>query len=213
MLKQIFLSFTVLLLFFFAGCSKPPAPTAQTNEKINPLRYPVQKKLDKEKLVKINLKKGYVEIRCIYSYDVNALIASKEHYNSWDWAGELAPYDFALVWGDLAIKDNYEFVKFWQGGRWYHFKLRKNAPFGLDFVYKNSSNNHLIPKNENIKRALKIAKRWQPVRIKGYLVSISGKINNRNVWWQSSFSRDDRGSGSCEVIFVTSIQIGNNIYE
>jgi hypothetical protein len=44
-------------------------------------------------------------------------------------------------------------------------------------------------------------------------VRITGTYRDGEVWWNSSLSRDDTGAFSCEVLYVTRIKIGTNIYE
>ena len=70
-----------------------------------------------------------------------------------------------------------------------------------------SSNNHLIPANDVIKREIKKIKRGDYVEIKGYLVDINGSNSgDGSFYWNSSKSREDTGDGSCEVIYVTDIE-------
>ena len=62
---------------------------------------------------------------------------------------------------------------------------------------------HLIHANAGVARALGNIRKRQIVKLSGYLVEVKSKDG----WgWRSLLSREDRGQGSCEVIFVQSVE-------
>jgi hypothetical protein len=61
---------------------------------------------------------------------------------------------------------------------------------------------HMIPANDDIERRLKSVRAGNLVRIRGYLVEVTGKDGFR---WKSSLSRSDTGAGACELVWVESL--------
>lgn len=82
---------------------------------------------------------------------------------------------------------------------------------GCSYTY--SSNNHIISANENIRMAIKSLKEKGTVALEGFLVNVSGKYGDTDVWWNSSLSRSDTGDSSCEVFYVTKVRNGEYVYE
>ena len=78
---------------------------------------------------------------------------------------------------------------------------------GIDGVARQCSNNHLIPADTRVKKAIKKIKKGDHIRITGYLVYIDGKKSDGTTFfWNSSTTRDDDGDGACEVIYVTDVE-------
>jgi len=80
-------------------------------------------------------------------------------------------------------------------------------------VVAHSANNHIVPVNENVGRAVKSVKKKDAVVLEGYLVNIQGSYKGRDVRWNSSLSRTDTGNGSCELFYVTKVRIESKVYE
>lgn len=146
-----------------------------------------------------------------YSYDISALVISAKEYGSYDLPGKLAPKDAALAWGVVAEYNDRINFNWSQSGRWYYWRTDAYTDIepvgGVDGVTAHSSNNHLIPADDNVKKLVKKIKAGDCIRIKGYLVNVSaddGKGNN--FWWNSSTARTDTGDGACEVIYVTNVE-------
>ena len=60
---------------------------------------------------------------------------------------------------------------------------------------------------EKVAKLCKNIKQGDFVKIEGYLVKSSWKDNkHREYHWNSSTSRDDKGDGACEIIYVTSVK-------
>ena len=78
---------------------------------------------------------------------------------------------------------------------------------GVDGVSQHSANNHLIAADDTVKKQIKSINAGDYVNIKGYLVNLSAaKPDGTNFWWNSSKERTDTGDGSCELIYVTSVE-------
>ena len=70
----------------------------------------------------------------------------------------------------------------------------------------------MIPATDNIRRALKTINTNDLISIEGYLVNVTGKIKNSDVWWSTSTSRSDSGDHSCEIIYVEKLRINDKVY-
>ena len=68
------------------------------------------------------------------------------------------------------------------------------------------SNNHIIPSNKKIAKALKYIKKGDFIELEGYLVDANIDFWQITHYWESSTTRNDTGDGACEVIYVTSIK-------
>ncbi|MBQ8085898.1 MAG: hypothetical protein IJ232_07330 [Lachnospiraceae bacterium] len=155
---------------------------------------------------------GYtVNIDYKYSYDISALVVSTHEYSDYDIAGKLAPKDLALAWGPVAEYNDRIDFNWSQSNRWYYWETKTydeiNVVGGVDGVSQHSANNHLIAADDTVKKQIKSINAGDYVNIKGYLVNLSAaKPDGTNFWWNSSKERTDTGDGSCELIYVTSVE-------
>ena len=161
--------------------------------------------------ISVNLKGLDVVFKSIARYKVSAVILSKKRYVS-DWTSIISPLDFALGWGDVAKSENLEHIKVRQTMRWYRYKFDNECAITQQYISAHSSNHHIIPANNNIRKAVLSTKKNDAIVLEGYLVNVSGKYKGGNVTWRSSETRTDTGNGSCEIMYVTSIKIDTNIY-
>ncbi len=139
--------------------------------------------------------------------------------NSFD---DMALLDIGLTWGELSKP---EVIKDYG----YTFKSKKTLgqARALFFKYKKSNNllynfshTHLVPANANVMGALLKIKKDTVVKLDGYLIDKYTNDRKRIITY-TSLSRTDRngtsrgnnkGGGACEVMYVTAVQIGNDIY-
>ena len=147
----------------------------------------------------------------IAQYKISAVILSKKKYFT-DWTSIISPLDFALGWGDVAKSENLEHIEVRQTMRWYRYRFDNECAITQNYISTHSSNHHIIPANDNIRKAVLFAKKNDKIVLEGFLVNVSGKYKGGNVTWRSSNSRTDTGDGSCEIMYVTSIKLDTNIY-
>ena len=120
--------------------------------------------------------------------------------------GGLSPVDFAVVWGELVKKENYEQIEFKQSGRWAYFRPKDRSLYDNSFISRHFANMHLIPADEIVLAGLKNVQKYDEIYMEGYLVNIESFKNGRlSMIWNSSLSRSDRGDGACEIMFITKI--------
>ena len=115
-----------------------------------------------------------------------------------------SPTDLALGWGPMAAPGLADRLQVDQANRWYHYRWGpEGPPIPADAIRRDSSNMHMVPADDSVARALSAVRAGQMVRLDGWLV----RIDQDDGWhWASSLSRDDAGSGACELVLVCSIR-------
>jgi hypothetical protein len=71
-------------------------------------------------------------------------------------------------------------------------------------------NIHLIPADDYILQAIMTIRKGQKIVLEGFLVDI---YLNGSIYIETSRTRADNGEGSCEIMYVTRVRIGNAVYE
>ncbi len=145
------------------------------------------------------------------AYQVSGVLVSKHNYPHGAMS-KLAPYDYAIAWGKTL--DWLPHLKFSQASRYCFFKYKLSSPVDRSYVDKHASNNHLIPATPNLRKAFRTAKKNDLVRVDGYLVNVDETRKGKKIpTWTTSTKRDDIGMGACEIIYVTRLQINDQIFE
>jgi hypothetical protein len=135
-------------------------------------------------------------------YEVTARVLSKKDY-AWDKSADLSPVDLALGWGVMSDSGLLENLRISQSGRWFYVYWQ-NANVDVNQVMNHSANTHILPANADIARQVKNVKRDDIVQLQGYLVQVTKRDG---FLWRSSLSRGDTGDGSCEVLWVTGVEV------
>jgi hypothetical protein len=207
-IKNVFLFalvFFIILLFV-----KPPLPNISdiNNSVINV--DPIQKEIS---IPPIRTKFGdyTYEITPLYSYEIYGLAISDYSSNNWlDITHKKDPAntkDICVTWGDNIGSGAYKKVKYKHGEFtcYYYYNEKIDPSFNGRFL----SNNHLIPKDKNVKNQIGRVNIGDQIHIKGYLANYiifdkNGKqISSRN----TSTTREDSGNGACEIIYVDKIEV------
>ena len=203
---------TVLLVAISCLCCSPdPQLTEIAGEAVNVLTDPVQTTSEEKPFA---LKRGGYDFTITpkASYDISAQVKSLRYYSS-AWVSLLSPVDFALAWQNLTKEDADRYITYSQSNRWYYYRYRGGCPYSKTYIIGHSANVHILPATENLRRATLKVSSGDRIRLKGWLVSINGQKKGSNrVWWHSSLSRSDQGDGACELLWLTELQKGTNIY-
>lgn len=146
-------------------------------------------------------KPGY-EIAPLARFSIEARVLRAEHYRL-DRGAELAPVDLALGWGPMSDTAVLEKLEITQGMRFYHWKA-DTLPIPRRDIETQSANMHMVPADESVARVLKGARRGNIVKLSGYLIEARAPDGWR---WRSSLTRDDTGSGACELIWVERVEL------
>jgi hypothetical protein len=202
---------TLILLMALLGCDRP-RPTALEFDKIDVSQDPVQTPCAPEEAVSQNMKGGSFTLTRVAEYKVNGLVISKKYYSD-DWDGLVSPVDLLIVWDKLTEREYGRHITFTHGGRWYHYKWKEGSPVDPAYIITHSSNNHIIPANRNIYRAIKQIKKKDRIVLEGCLVNLKGIFKGRPISWNTSLSRRDTGNGSCEIFHVSKVRIDTKVYE
>jgi hypothetical protein len=208
--RALFLAATAMALLLCA-CDRPQASRADASA-IDVFSSPRQESIDQPSPIRREIDGFDLKIVLKARYTLSGIVVGTERYRM-GMTGKLVPYDVAVVWGKLVEQDRYRRISWSQDDRWYVWRLERDAGFGTDMIIRNSSNNHLIPANDNLRKAIGLLKQGERAEIRGFLVEVEGKKGNSWYRWSSSLSREDSGSGSCEVIYLTGLKTGGKVYE
>jgi len=211
--RRLFARFILIILFlsFVSGCDRPRMTGVEPDE-IDTSQDPIQMPYKADDPITREVKNGYLMITPVAEYKIFGVVVGKATYSS-DWAGEISPVDLAIAWGNLAEPASNRYITYTQGYRWYFYQCKSGSPFDNYYVLSHSSNNHIIPANENIRRAVKTVKKKHKVVLEGFLVNLKGTYKEQPVTWNTSLSRTDAGNGSCELFYVSKVRIDTKVYE
>lgn len=214
MSNRPFRNIIIILLWVgvFCLCSRKPVGTAQTNEKIDVILEPGQNMIDKDTSLTVQVKNGEFMITLVAEYILSGIVVCKQRFSG-GWAAELSPYDLTFGWGRITEDAVRKHISFSHSGRWYHYRYSGECPVSNQYIIEHTSNNHIVPATENICLAISTIRKNTPVLLRGYLIDINGTYKDDPYWWYTSRVRTDTGAHSCEVFYVTSVQIGYDIYE
>lgn len=204
--KVIFLLFYI----FIVSCSKPE-PAGIYSQQIDVLSEPVQNVIEPEVIKTDEYNEFNWTLTAVKEYELSGIIRGIKTYRS-GWKAHFCPLDICITWGDLNTSEVEKYIRYSQSGRWYYCRFKAGCPVDKIYIESHASNNHIIPDNENILKAIKSAKKGNKIILKGYLVNLLGKKGEAKYWWNSSLSRNDRSDGSCEVFYVTEVIHANKIY-
>ena len=145
---------------------------------------------------------GEYVITPIADFQVQAKVLGRKNY-SWGREADLSPLDLALGWGQMSDESILEHFNISQSGRWYYWRTDRMV-IPRNEIQTSSANMHMIPANDQIADRLDDVKEGEVVKFSGKLV----KIEAGDGWrWVSSTSRNDRGNGSCEIVWVEDFDI------
>lgn len=141
------------------------------------------------------------DIVAIARFEMQARVLGIERYRV-DPMATVVPVDVAFGWGPMSDSKVLSRLSISQGNRFY-FWTTEEFPIPRKEIETHSANMHLIPANVAIERLIKAARVGQLVTLSGYLVNVKADSG----WTiSSSLTRDDTGSGACEVIWVESFE-------
>lgn len=134
-------------------------------------------------------------------FSVDARVLGREDYR-FGREADYSPTDLALGWGRMTDAAVLAQLSISQGGRWYRYRWQGEPPIPADEIVRSSANMHMVPADDRVAAALARIKPGDRVRIDGWLIRIDG----RGGWsWRSSLSREDSGSGACELVYACAV--------
>lgn len=189
----------IIILLFFAKTFIFKPSTHQGD-----IDGPIQTNLEDAPEITYKGTKGMVGLLPQAEYALTGVVKSKKKYA--DFSSQISKYDLALAWGDLNKKEIDDTIRYSQFGRWYHFKYNSATPVGQDYISNHSANVHIIAKDKKVLKQIKKIKKGHLVTLKGFLVDVDFKVSNASLW-KTSQTRDDTGSGACEILYVEEISL------
>jgi hypothetical protein len=171
----------------------PPLPLS-----VAPDGSPAQ---DRVSPMTVDLSHGF-KAELLASYLIEGRVVTHREYRH-DSTSEISPLDLGIVYGDLAKPGGVDDMEFKTSPRmlWAYAPQDADLPDNWNDLI---TNNHVIPANQAVNDALMAIEVGSHVRLRGYLVKVTG--NGKP--WRSSLRRND-GSyvGGCEIILVTDVTV------
>jgi len=196
----------------FAAWRKINAPHVSRTTTLEPntAGIPVQREIKAIPPITLDHSPEFI-IEPVAEYTISGKVLSSELYSS-DRVAQISPVDIALVWGPPSLHPLLKKLDISQWGRFYtyYFPFPDGFPFDVNAFAVNSANSHIIPANDNVKKAAAQTSKGDIIKVDGYLVNVT--TQSRDFIWKTSLTRDDRNGGACEIIYAKSIQIGKKIY-
>ena len=166
-------------------------------------RGPIAEAPAQTRTVASTLKRGAFTIEPVADYSVRARVLSIERYRLGREA-ELSPVDFALGWGPMSDDAVLSQLTVSQANRWYMYRWQGAPPLDPSVIIASSSNTHLVPATPEIEQTLLAVHKGAVVHLTGQLIN----VQHSDGWhWNTSLSRTDSGGGSCELMWVTDVEV------
>jgi hypothetical protein len=170
---------------------------------------PEQVQLANEPTIEFEVEHHRVQLhpRAIYKITGYAAETSRKLLDRWDF---VMPMDLALVWGPVADPAVLHHLSFHLSERyvsyWYD---AETPPAAVSKLATHIANNHLIPASDEVVRALEQVRIGDLVTLHGKLVDVEIKDREGKPVFHSrtSLTRDDVGSGACEIVWVESVDV------
>ncbi len=162
-----------------------------------------------EPAIEFEAKRHHVRLQPRATYQITGYAAetSRKLLDQWDF---VVPMDVALVWGPIADPTVLSHLKFHLSERYVSYWYDAGTPsLAVGKLPSHVANNHLIPANEEVADALARIAIGDLVTLHGKLVDLEilGADGRQVFRARTSLSRDDVGSGACEIIWVESADV------
>lgn len=162
---------------------------------------PVQENLSARSAPEFQI--NHYTLKAQASYSIKARLLRRENYR-YGREADLSPVDFALGWGVMSSNELLNQLSISQSGRFYYLRWQQPLTVPERQVMRSSANTHIIPVDDFVARQIDKMRAGHLVELKGYLVNASASDGWR---WNTSMTRNDTGSGACELFLVQSARI------
>ena len=202
--KLVFYASVILLLTSCWQRNEFPADMSIMPALLEP---PVQHAVSTEPFTVANNGTEY-RIAPHYEYDLHGLVVSYAHHNGNYslhrlWGDHINVADVCVVWSENVDGSDLNNMKFWTGTFTCNYQTGDSGT-GERFREDRISNNHLLTDDSRIRKKIKQVRIGDQVRLRGWLVSYS---NEAGFSRGTSTTRDDRGNGACETIYLEQFEI------
>ncbi|MDX9731337.1 MAG: hypothetical protein RBT63_06160 [Bdellovibrionales bacterium] len=110
--------------------------------------------------------------------------------------------DICTVWGRTLSSGLYRDIKFWSGDWTCNFQASAENFAAIKF--DEIANNHILAKDETIRKTLEGLEKGDEIRIRGKLVDY--QIEGLGLR-KTSLVRNDTGNGACEILYVEAVEV------
>jgi len=171
---------------------------------------PVQSTGDVPEPFEVSRKNVTYTVTPLASYELWGLIVSYHHSASFidishrQWNDFLNTKDICVIWGPNIQTGVYKRMRFSNRDFTCYYRY-PDRETGELFTESALSNNHLLPADPLVAATVLKARTGDQVHFKGWLVSYG--IKGAPYARRSSLTRNDRGNGACEVVYVTEFEI------
>jgi hypothetical protein len=203
-MNKVWLTLLAVGVLGYCALTRPRA--SGSGDPVDWSREPVQGATDRPAF-EVDTRKGALTLEPRAAFDISARVAADERYRADDGAF-LVPVDLVMTWGKLPEEPYKSKVSYGQMARYYFWRAPA-ADLDLHYVASHSANMHMIPADDNVRRALLAVGGGDLVRVQGLLVNAK---RADGFYWNSSLTREDTGPGACELVWVEEIQIGRKVY-
>lgn len=144
------------------------------------------------------------------SYQIAAHVLGNKRY--YDWQSGMVPRDLALAWGGISDPSVDRWIHWRQSGRWYYYEW-DSGDYGRSYITGHSANAHIISATDNLDKALRRVEKDDAIYLEGYLVNLQVRDDGRVDRVSTSLSREDTGTGACEILYVVRLILDGQLYE
>ncbi|HSG46520.1 MAG TPA: hypothetical protein VLA43_01780 [Longimicrobiales bacterium] len=145
---------------------------------------------------------GEFQVTPVASFDVEARVLGRQRYRG-GVESKLSPWDLFLGWGEMSDERIVGTMEFVQMNRWGSWRSDATDLPPVTELLDQSSNMHVIPADDTVRRLLAEIRAGDRVRLVGQLVDVDRDDGWR---WRTSRTRTDRGDGACELVYVTRVE-------
>jgi hypothetical protein len=174
------------------------------------LDEPVQTETDLPESFDVTRKGVTYSVTPLFNYELWGLVVSYHHAASFldisheMWKDYINVKDICVLWGKNVETGAYKRMKF-RNRDFTCYYYYPDQETGRRFTENALSNNHLLPADPFVARAVMSARKGDQVHLEGWLVSYG--IKDTPYRRMSSTTRTDRGNGACETIYITRFEI------
>jgi len=143
-----------------------------------------------------------------FAYDITGLVVSYRHHDNNSRLHALANdhlnmLDVCVIWGENLDNVRLHKLRFWDGIFTCNVRTRDQRAWDA-FDMTQLSNNHLLSDDNVIRRQVRKLRVGDQIRVRGYLSGYAADGGSRR---GTSTTRNDRGDGACETIYVQDFRI------
>lgn len=143
-----------------------------------------------------------------YAYELTGLVVSRAFHNAKyglhrKWNDHLNVADLCVVWGENASTLDLNAFDFRNGQFTCNFSTGSNESWKA-FRPDELSNNHLLSDDDAIRKQIQAVTIGDRIHLTGWL---SRYANNQGFSRDTSTTREDKGNGACETIYVERFEI------